>query len=95
MSDNMCSYTSAAEELSTLLQFEDLTTALGTHGVVWKLIPKKATWFGGFLGIHNRVILTFRRFASHKSLPQIMISDNTFHTHQLLKNFQPCYNLKI
>ena len=48
MSDNASTYTSAAEELSTLLQSEELATVLGTHGVAWKFIPKKASWFGGF-----------------------------------------------
>ena len=48
MSDNASTYTSAAEELSALLQSEDLATAMGTHSVVWKFIPKKAPWFGGF-----------------------------------------------
>ena len=48
MSDNASTYMSAAEELTKLLQSEDLTTSLGIHGVVWKFIPKKAPWFGGF-----------------------------------------------
>jgi len=43
ISDNASTYTLAAEELS---QSEDLVTALGTHGVVWKFIPKKSPWFG-------------------------------------------------
>ena len=48
MSDNASTYASAAEELSALLQAEELETTLGSHGVVWKFIPKKAPWFGGF-----------------------------------------------
>ena len=45
MSDNASTYLSAADELT---KPEELTTSLGAHGVVWKFIPKKALWFGGF-----------------------------------------------
>ena len=48
MSDNASTYMSAAEQLSTLLQSDLLATSLGIHGVLWKFIPKKAPWFGGF-----------------------------------------------
>ena len=48
MSDNASTYLSVAEELTKLLQSDNLTTSLGAHGVVWKFIPKKAPWFGGF-----------------------------------------------
>jgi len=48
MSDNASTFTSAAEELTRLLQSETLETSLGDHGVAWKFIPKKAPWFGGF-----------------------------------------------
>lgn len=48
MPDNASRYLSAAEELTKLLQSDDLTTSLGAHGVVWKFIPKKAQWFEGF-----------------------------------------------
>ena len=48
MSDNASTYLSAAEELTKLLQSDNLTTSLGAHGVVWKFVPKKAPWFGGF-----------------------------------------------
>jgi len=48
MSDNASTFTSAAEELTRLLHSETLETSLGAHGVVWKITPKKAPWFGGF-----------------------------------------------
>ena len=48
MSDNASTFTSAAEEITRLLQSETLTTSLSAHGVIWKFIPKKAPWFGGF-----------------------------------------------
>ena len=48
MSDNASTYAAAAEELTVLLQSEELETSLGSHGVVWKFIPKKTPWFGGF-----------------------------------------------
>ena len=48
MSDNAATYTSAAEELNTLLRSEEIQTALGRRGIEWKFIPKKAPWFGGY-----------------------------------------------
>jgi len=48
MSDNASTYMSAAGELTALLQSDNLATSLGIHGVLWKFIPKKAPWFGGF-----------------------------------------------
>ena len=48
MSDNALTYMSASEELTRLLQSDSLSTSLGANGVVWKFIPKKAPWFGGF-----------------------------------------------
>jgi len=48
MSDNASMFTSAAEEITRLLQSKTLETSLGAHEVVWKFIPKKAPWFGGF-----------------------------------------------
>ena len=48
MSDNASTFTSAAEEITRLLQSETLTTSLSAHGVIWKFIPKKPPWFGGF-----------------------------------------------
>ena len=41
-------FTSAAEEITRLLQSKTLETSLGAHGVVWKYVTKKAPWFGGF-----------------------------------------------
>ena len=48
MSDNTSTFTSAAGELTRLLQSENLSTSLAAHEVAWKYIPKKALWFGGF-----------------------------------------------
>ena len=47
MSDNATTYLSAAKELTDLLSSE-IRTTLGRDGIVWKFIPKKAPWFGGF-----------------------------------------------
>ena len=48
MSDNASTYASAAEELIHLLSSDEIKTVLGREGIVWKFIPKKAPWFGGF-----------------------------------------------
>ena len=48
MLDNATTYTSAAEELNDLLSSEEIRTALGQEGIVWKFIPKNASWFGGY-----------------------------------------------
>ena len=48
MSDNATTYTSAAEELTNLLKSEEIRTVLDREGIVWKFIPKKAPWFGGY-----------------------------------------------
>ena len=48
MSDNATTYTSAAEELSKLMKSEEIATVLGQEGTVWKFIPKRAPWFGGY-----------------------------------------------
>ena len=48
MSDNATTYTSAAEELTNLLKSEEIRTVLGREGIVWKFIPKRAPWFGGY-----------------------------------------------
>ena len=42
VSDNASTYAAAAEELSALLQSKELETTLGSHGIIWKFIPKKA-----------------------------------------------------
>ena len=48
MSDNATTYTSAAGELTNLLDSEEIRTMLGREGIIWKFIPKKAPWFGGY-----------------------------------------------
>ena len=48
MSDNVTTYTSAADEVSKLMTSEEVATVLGREGTVWKFIPKKEPWFGGY-----------------------------------------------
>jgi len=46
--DNASTYTSAAKELNKLFQSSTLKSALMHKGTVWKFIPKRAPWYGGF-----------------------------------------------
>ena len=48
ISDNASTYQSAAEELSQLLNSPELKSQLGSRGIEWKFIPKRAPWYGGF-----------------------------------------------
>ena len=48
ISDNASTYLSAAEELRTLLESEDLKESFSRRGVTWRFIPKQAPWYGGF-----------------------------------------------
>jgi len=48
MSDNGTTYTSGADELSKLMKSEEIATVLGREGTVWRFIPKKTSWFGGY-----------------------------------------------
>lgn len=48
MSDNASKYLSAAEGLRKLLNSVELEAAMERCGVVWKFIPKKAPWHGGY-----------------------------------------------
>ena len=48
VSDNGSTYLSAAEELRELLSSRRLAESLGKHGIVWKFIPKRAPWYGGW-----------------------------------------------
>ena len=48
ISDNASTCEAAAHELKHLLNSEEIHTALGRQGTMWKFIPKKAPWFGGF-----------------------------------------------
>ena len=48
LSDNASTYLSAAEELKTLFESEDLKESLSRRGVTWRFIPKRAPWYGGF-----------------------------------------------
>ena len=55
MSDNTSTFTSAAGELTRLLQSENLSTSLAAHEVAWKYIPKKSPMVWGLLGTVDRV----------------------------------------
>ena len=48
ISDNGSTYLSAAEELTSLLSSQELKEALGRQDILWKFIPKRAPWYGGF-----------------------------------------------
>ena len=48
VSDNGSTYLSAAEELKELLSSRNLIESLNRQGVIWKLIPKRAPWYGGW-----------------------------------------------
>ncbi|XP_065902898.1 uncharacterized protein [Dysidea avara] len=48
ISDNASTYTSAAKELNELFQSPTLKSALMHKGTMWRFIPKRAPWYGGF-----------------------------------------------
>ena len=48
VSDNGSTYLSAAEELKELLSSRNLIESLNRQGVIWKFIPKRAPWYGGW-----------------------------------------------
>ncbi|XP_028407550.1 uncharacterized protein LOC114530168 [Dendronephthya gigantea] len=48
VSDNASTYQSAADELTQLFNSPELETRLSLRGIVWKFIPKRAPWYGGF-----------------------------------------------
>jgi len=48
MSDNATTCIAAGEELQSLLASTALADKLARRGVEWRLIPKRAPWFGGF-----------------------------------------------
>ena len=48
VSDNGSTYLSATEELRELLSSRRLAESLGKRGIVWKFIPKRAPWHGGW-----------------------------------------------
>ena len=47
LSDNGSAFLSAANELKALFSSPSLTSALSKSGTEWRLIPKRAPWFGG------------------------------------------------
>lgn len=48
ISDYAFTYLSAAEEVTELFQSQTLKAPLSKQGVDWPLIPKRASWYGGF-----------------------------------------------
>ena len=48
MSDNASTYLSTMEDLKEMLNLKELETLLGRCGIKWKLIPKRALWYGGY-----------------------------------------------
>ena len=48
ISDNASTYLAAANELNDLFRSPSLSNALSKKGVTWRIIPKCATWYGGF-----------------------------------------------
>ncbi|XP_065904022.1 uncharacterized protein [Dysidea avara] len=48
ISDNASTYTSAAKELNELFQSPTLESALMHKSTMWRFIPKRAPWYGGF-----------------------------------------------
>ena len=79
MSNNASTFTSAAGELTRLLQSENLSTSLATHGVVWKFIPKKAPWWCFWEWLIGLTKTSLKKVLgrSHISLPvlQTMITE--------------------
>ena len=47
LSDNASTYLSAAEELKTLFESEDLKESLSRRGVTWRFIPNEPPGMGG------------------------------------------------
>lgn len=76
ISDNGSTYLSAADELRSLMQLPEIKGELGKRGVSWRLIPKRAPWYGGFweqlIGLTKMAIKNVlgRR---HVSLPTLEI----------------------
>ncbi|XP_074654082.1 uncharacterized protein LOC141908101 [Tubulanus polymorphus] len=48
LSDNASNFVGASKELDDLFKTELLQDYLSTKGIIWKRIPKKSPWFGGF-----------------------------------------------
>ena len=48
ISDNASTFLAAAEDLQRLFESETLQRELEHHNVTWRLIPKRAPWYGGF-----------------------------------------------
>ena len=48
VSDNASTYLAAADELQQLLHSEQLTEVMGRRGILWRFIPKRTPWYGGW-----------------------------------------------
>ena len=48
LSDNASTYEASANELEKLINSDRMSESLCTMGIQWKLIPKRAPWYGGF-----------------------------------------------
>ena len=79
ISDNASTYMAAAEELIKLFNSPLLTETLNRRGVVWKFIPKRAPWYGGFwerlIGLTKATIkkVLGRTYATLSSLQTIIV----------------------
>ena len=79
ISDNASTYMAAAEELLTLFDSPLLTETLNRKGIVWKFIPKRAPWYGGFwerlIGLTKAALkkVLGRTYASLSSLQTIIV----------------------
>ena len=79
ISDNGSTYMAAAEELLKLFNSTLLTETLSRKGVVWKFIPKRAPWYGGFwerlIGLTKAALkkVLGRTYATLSSLQTIIV----------------------
>ena len=79
ISDNASTYMAAAEELLKLFNSPLLTETLTRKGVVWKFIPKRAPWYGGFwerlIGLTKTTLkkVLGRTYATLSSLQTIIV----------------------
>ena len=79
ISDNASTYMSAAEELQQLFNSSLLTENIHRKGVMWRFIPKRAPWYGGFwerlIGLTKTALkkVLGRTFATLSSLQTLIV----------------------
>ncbi|XP_065915698.1 uncharacterized protein [Dysidea avara] len=79
ISDNASTYMSAAEELQQLFNSSLLTENPHRKGVMWRFIPKRAPWYGGFwerlIGLTKTALkkVLGRTFATLSSLQTLIV----------------------